>query len=349
MQKVELSADHRATLATYIESFKEFLSTKKGEEWDKGREDRHKVFTEKLAEEKLEALTVDDFSSLIRRLWAFAGWSPQGKEWLINEMLKDSSIEHVRDELKRLLYSEDTIEDRFDNFNIRILKGTAAKTELLNIMFPQHYGIWNDRVKRSIKFTTLNELLPERVFKPQIGGQDYVACNNLLASIREELVNRNLRDASFFEVDLFLYYIFFDFAAKTGTFEEIEEVEEIAPSISLERDLRDYLANNPHVIERELKLIQKEYKTEVGIIDLLCEDRKGRLVIVETKKGRESDKVVGQALRYMGWLKKQTGKNVRGIIILNQPDERLEYAVHATRDVRVKYYRVRFEIRDKFE
>jgi len=170
----------------------------------------------------------------------------------------------------------------------------------------------------------------------------------LLAVIKEQLVNSGLRDASFFEVDLFLYYVFVDFAAETGALDETEDVEEIAPSISLEKDLRDYLAANPQKIEAGLKLVQ-EYPTDIGKIDLLLEDRKGRLVVVETKKGRESDKVAGQILRYMGWLKRQINRQVRGIIILDQPDERLEYAVYATRDIRIKSYKVRFEIADKFD
>jgi hypothetical protein len=88
------------------------------------------------------------------------------------------------------------------------------------------------------------------------------------------------------------------------------------------------------------------HATDIGSIDLLCEDRNGKLVVVETKKGRESDKVVGQILRYMGWVSKQMEKKVRGVIVVSEPDERLEYALHGTRDIALKFYKVRFELAD---
>jgi len=119
-------------------------------------------------------------------------------------------------------------------------------------------------------------------------------------------------------------------------------------SVSLEKDLRDHLAGNPTKIEKGLKLVGKEYPTDVGKIDILCEDRKGNLVVIETKKGRESDKVVGQVLRYMGWLKKEKGKNVRGIIITAEPDEKLDYAILPLPAVNIKYYRVKFDITDRY-
>jgi len=118
-------------------------------------------------------------------------------------------------------------------------------------------------------------------------------------------------------------------------------------SIRLERDLRDYLAYNPSVLEDGLQLIRKEYPTDAGDIDILFKDSKGKYVIVETKKGREGDKVVGQILRYIGWVKKNLSPNVRGIIVSHASDSNLEWAVEAIRDiVKLKFYKVRFEISD---
>jgi RecB family endonuclease NucS len=37
---------------------------------------------------------------------------------------------------------------------------------------------------------------------------------------------------------------------------------------------------------------------------LRIKNRNGDFVVVETKKGKESDKVVGQIQRYMGWVKR---------------------------------------------
>ena len=93
----------------------------------------------------------------------------------------------------------------------------------------------------------------------------------------------------------------------------------------------------------------KEYSLgDAGIADLVCKDKKGNYVVVETKKGRESDKVVGQILRYIGGLKKE-GKKARGMIIVNEPDKKLGFAIEAVKDfIKLKYYKVRFEITDNY-
>jgi len=116
-------------------------------------------------------------------------------------------------------------------------------------------------------------------------------------------------------------------------------------SISLERTLRDYLAENPNLLEYGLQLIGKEYPTDAGNIDILLKDKDGSYVVVETKKGRESDKVVGQILRYIGWVKKNLSPKVRGIIVTHSSDSNLEWAVEAVKNlVKLKFYKVKFEL-----
>lgn len=122
-------------------------------------------------------------------------------------------------------------------------------------------------------------------------------------------------------------------------------------SVSLEKDLKEYLAKNPHILEKGLTLIQKEFPTnEIGNIDLLLRDTKGFHVVVELKRGRESDDVVGQISCYMGWVIKNKNKKTRGIIVVNEPDQRLEYAVLPfSGSIKVKYYRVKFDISDDYK
>ena len=130
-----------------------------------------------------------------------------------------------------------------------------------------------------------------------------------------------------------------------------EEALESYASISLEKDLRDYLANYPNRIERGLKLVGKEFDTkEVGKMDLLFTDKKGYDLVVELKKGRRSDDVVGQLSRYLGWVMKNRNRKARGIIIVSEPDERLEYSVLPFRGmIKIRYYRVKFELTDEYK
>ncbi|MGB7531612.1 MAG: endonuclease NucS domain-containing protein [Halobacteriota archaeon] len=133
-------------------------------------------------------------------------------------------------------------------------------------------------------------------------------------------------------------------------FEEEEDLEIPSYSVSLEKDLINYLASDPSQIEEGLELKEKEYDTKsAGRIDLLCIDRNRDFVVIETKKGKESDKVVGQIQRYMGWINRnlaKNGENVRGIIIVNEFDEWLDYAVSVNDNIQLKYYEVKFVVQD---
>lgn len=102
------------------------------------------------------------------------------------------------------------------------------------------------------------------------------------------------------------------------------------------------------IYEEDGDPVGQQYDTEaVGRIDLLCEDvSTGALVIIELKKGRQSDAVVGQLTRYMGWVKEHiaNGRDVEGIVLTPDYDQRLRYAIKAIPGSRVLRYETRFEI-----
>jgi Flp pilus assembly protein TadD len=80
----------------------------------------------------------------------------------------------------------------------------------------------------------------------------------------------------------------------------------------------------------------------IGRIDLLVEDIETReLIVVELKRERDTDAVVGQLLRYIGWVQKnlaQGNQKVRGIICLHGSSEKLRLAVSPLPDVEVYEY-----------
>lgn len=137
---------------------------------------------------------------------------------------------------------------------------------------------------------------------------------------------------------------------------ESSEPEGLFITASLESMLEDFIANNLTTLEPGLQLFKDEdgipgrqYPTEVGTIDLLCVDSSNNLVVIELKRGRESDKVVGQISRYLGWVKAKLAKNsrdVRGIVVAHKPtekyskDSRLEYAILANPKTELRYYEI---------
>jgi hypothetical protein len=138
--------------------------------------------------------------------------------------------------------------------------------------------------------------------------------------------------------------------------EEALSVTEIVPS--MERLVEDFLVTNLDHIEKGLKLYQDEkgipgrqYSTDIGIIDLLCMDKDKKFVIIEIKKEKGSDKTIGQITRYMGWVKQKLANNqqVRGIIIVHEVDEKLEYSASVMSDVEIKYYKIDLKFISKKE
>lgn len=137
---------------------------------------------------------------------------------------------------------------------------------------------------------------------------------------------------------------------------KVEDTVEFA----LEKYLEDFVFSNfDAIFKGKLRLysdtdegvVGRQFDTgEVGIIDILAQDTvSNALVVFELKKGRESDKVVGQVLRYMGWVSKnlcKPGQDVRGIVISKKEDTRLSYAIQMLKNVELKYYTVAFTLSD---
>lgn len=137
--------------------------------------------------------------------------------------------------------------------------------------------------------------------------------------------------------------------------QDIEDTTEFV----LEKYLEDFIVSNfAGIFRNELVLyrdpeenvIGQQYATDVGTIDILAQDPKtGNFTVIELKKGRESDKVVGQTLRYMGWVQENLcrgGAIVKGMIICKDIDSKMAYALKMTNNVEVKLYRVDFALRD---
>lgn len=100
-----------------------------------------------------------------------------------------------------------------------------------------------------------------------------------------------------------------------------------------ERQIEDTIVKNPEIIEEGLKLIGCQFKTSVGYIDILFKDQEDHFVVVELKRGKGRDKVVGQIQRYMAWVDEilAQGKSVRGIIVVKEFDKKLNYAIKGSK------------------
>ncbi len=139
---------------------------------------------------------------------------------------------------------------------------------------------------------------------------------------------------------------------------EVEEPQDPMPpgssEFAYEHDLRDYLARNLQILEPSLRLYNDEGITGVEFpvggryIDILAVDVTGGYVVIELKVSKGYDRVVGQLLRYLSWIKKhhaEPGQRVRGIIIAKQISEDLRLACSELPSVSLFEYELSVSVR----
>jgi hypothetical protein len=107
----------------------------------------------------------------------------------------------------------------------------------------------------------------------------------------------------------------------------------------LERNLEDLLIQQLESIEPGLKLVGRQLGTPAGRLDILVQDSSGHYVVIELKRTIGRDQVVGQILRYMGWVsEKFKADKVRGIIVVGDKDPLLAYAAKVVPNLTVKKF-----------
>ena len=138
-----------------------------------------------------------------------------------------------------------------------------------------------------------------------------------------------------------------------ATDKEIEDPSTFA----LEKHLEEFLVQNwaqtelgqeYDIYEEDGNLVGQQYPTDTGSVDILAisKDRK-TLLVVELKRGKASDAVVGQLLRYMGFVKDELaedGQSVKGVVIALEDDQRLKRALSIVPQIDFYRYTVSFKL-----
>jgi hypothetical protein len=131
----------------------------------------------------------------------------------------------------------------------------------------------------------------------------------------------------------------------------------LAMEFALEMYLEEFIVTNWELIDwgRRLEIWDNgsgqsghQLSTSVGRLDLLARDLDSdELVVIELKRGKSSDQVVGQAARYIGWVRQhlaKPGQKVTGIVIAGEFDDKLRYAASAVPGLSVRAYQVSFSL-----
>lgn len=134
------------------------------------------------------------------------------------------------------------------------------------------------------------------------------------------------------------------------------DVEDVSV-FALEQHLEDFLVKNwpatplgktHNLFAVEGESTGQQFPTDTGPIDILAISKDGtELLVVELKRGRASDRVVGQIQRYMGYVAgelAEEGQSVRGVIIALEDDIRLKRALSVAPNIDFFRYQVSFQL-----
>lgn len=128
-------------------------------------------------------------------------------------------------------------------------------------------------------------------------------------------------------------------------------------SFALEKHLEEFLVSNwkntelgqdYDIYDGGDGLFGQQLQTDTGPLDILAISKdKSRLLVVELKKARAADAVVGQVLRYMGYVKEELAESdqeVLGVIIAKDDDTRIQRALSMAPNVSFYRYQVSFRL-----
>lgn len=134
---------------------------------------------------------------------------------------------------------------------------------------------------------------------------------------------------------------------------EIEDPSEFA----MEKHLEDFLIKNwkntplgkkYDIYEEEGEMVGEQYPSDTGPIDILAISKNHKeLLVIELKKGRASDVVMGQIQRYMGYVQEELaedGQIVKGVIIGLDCDVRLKRALSVSHNIEFYKYKIDFKL-----
>ena len=301
--------------------------------------------------ERLDRLTREEFKSFLafknnRHWW---GIQRQG-----NAITRD--MNRLREALSVLLDEERDVRERFRVLFPKNQKsfvkglGRAVATTILAVVYPDKYGVFNSKSEMALKAL---ELWPE--FEGADFADTYVRVNEVLKQLTQE------RKLSLLRLDRVLGEI----AGEPAVDEEDEEIDiggERVDAIrfGLEKHLEDFLVENWErtplgerfeLLEEDGDIVGQQYAMNpIGRADLVCRERgTGHWVVIELKRGRESDRVVGELARYMGWLikhKARPDEPVLGVIIAGDVDARMVHALAAVPNTEMFKYVVDFQLEE---
>ena len=192
----------------------EFMKKKKSnaayyeENWAERKE--RKEYYQSFTKDKLLAMTEEDFSEYISKLWSMLIWG--NKKYVVDKLIADNGFTLLKKQLVELLYGSNHIEKRWDVF-LKSIKGMGPATisELLTYSNPQEYVIFNKTTILCYGYLDIPDM-PK--YNYQYTGKKYSEVCNIAKEIAAELKKAGAEDYDLLAVDYFMWDEILPFAEK---------------------------------------------------------------------------------------------------------------------------------------
>jgi hypothetical protein len=195
---------HRVELQRYVPAWISYLGSKEGSEFYAERRARVQRYQAAFADGSLASLSEADLTAIVHDLWANAGWKDPTQP--LRRILRYQPLEDLKAKLAKLLWGSEPIATRFDAFVANPSgMGPGMSTELLALVHPGDYAIWNQRVRAALSLLKLGDVLPADTYL--ITGSQYSQIISIMCEVRE-VISRHPgapEPLDLLGVDYFLY------------------------------------------------------------------------------------------------------------------------------------------------
>ncbi|OCA03797.1 hypothetical protein [Akkermansia glycaniphila] len=149
--------------------------------------------TRSYTKERLLALTEEELYDYLSPLWAMLMWG--NKHYQIDNIIASNGMPLLRKHLANLIYGEDSIEKRWDEFREKIKGiGPAMMSELLCKTHPEQYLLWNRKTHNGF---TLLQITGIPRYESSLTGKTYAhlsAQGRDILAFAKQHGNRIIRD-----------------------------------------------------------------------------------------------------------------------------------------------------------
>lgn len=243
-------------LSNSIKEYKKHIS-KIGDIEAINERNERKQYYQSWTEERLKAMTEDEFVEYMGKLWSMIVWG--NKKYIADKIIESNGFNNVKNMLIDLLYGTRDIVERWNNFytNIKHI-GPSSMSELLSYINPNEYVICNKITCACFRYLDV-ESVP--VYNYQYTGENYKRLCSIAKKIKNELEKENIANVDLLIVDYMFWDIIYPFSKKEKSIETIDDIQ-------IEKDEKQFIHND--IINQIVEIGQWlgfESKSEVKIAD----------------------------------------------------------------------------------